>query len=85
VNENLVRYRMPARVAAVVGGYVAYRWSSDDRIVPGLMVGAGAILLAWSIIDEITLPKRERLGLMVVGSAILGLGLLGAGLFLTLS
>lgn len=84
MNENLARYRVPARVAAVLGGYLVYRGLGDDRVVPGLMAGLGAMLLAWSIIDEITLPKRERLGLLVVGSAILGLGLLGLGLFLSL-
>ena len=83
MNENWARYRIPARMVAAVAGYALYRTVVDDRVIPGAMVGVGAVLLAWSIIDEITLQKRERLGLMVVGSAILGLGLLGLGLYLT--
>ena len=78
------RYRMPMRVAAVFVGYFVYRWVGDARVIPGAMVGIGAVLIAWSIIDEITLPKRSRLSLLEVGSAILGLGLLALGAYLTL-
>ena len=83
MNENLERYRMPARVVAVVGAYFLYRLVADDRVIPGVMVGFGAMLVAWAAIDEITLQKRKRLSLLVVGSAILGLVLCGLGLYLT--
>ena len=75
---------MPARIAAVLIGYLLYRWVWDDRIVPGLMVGAGFILVAWLAIDSFTRPRHERLQLLEVGSAVLGLGLLGVGAYLAL-
>ena len=78
------RFRLPLRVAAVFVGYFLYRGVVDARIVPGAMVGIGAILLAWSVIDELTLVPNQRLGLVQVGSALLGIGLLGLGAFLTL-
>lgn len=78
------RFRLPLRIAAVLVGYLLYRWVGDARVVPGAMVGLGAILVEWSIIDELTLVKGQRLGLLQVGSAILGLGLLGLGAYLTL-
>ena len=78
------RFRLPARIGAVFIGYLLYRWAGDARVVPGVMVGLGATLLAWAIIDELTLVKSQRLGLLQAGTAILGLVLLGLGLYLTL-
>ncbi len=84
MKRDWARYRLPARMAAVLGGYLLYRALGDDRIIPGLMLGGGAMLVAWTVIDEVTLPRKERLSLMVVGSAVLGLGLVGLGLYLAL-
>ena len=78
------RFRMPLRVAVVFAGYFLYRWVGDERVVPGAMVGFGAVLVAWSIVDQFTLVRQARLGLLQVGSALLGLGLLGLGVYLTL-
>lgn len=77
------RFRLPLRIAAVFGGYLLYRWVGDARVIPGVMVGFGMVLVAWAIIDEVTLIKGQRLGLLQVGSAILGLVLAGLGAYLT--
>jgi hypothetical protein len=77
------RFRVPLRIAAVFAGYLLYRWVGDARVVPGIMVAAGAILIVWAIVDELTLIRKQRLGLLQVGSAVLGLGLLGLGAYLT--
>lgn len=78
------RYRLPLRIAAVFVAYLLYRWVGDARVVPGMMIGLGAILVVWAIIDELTLVKSQRLGLLQVGTAILGLVLFGLGIYLTL-
>ena len=75
------RYRIPARVAAVFGGYVVYRFVGDERVVPALLLAAGFVLLVWSLVDQLTLGRHQRIALIQGGSAILGLGLLAVGLF----
>ena len=77
------RFRVPLRIAAVFAGYLLYRWVGDARVIPGVMVGFGAVLVAWAIIDQVTLIRGQRLGLLQVGSAILGLVLAGLGAYLT--
>jgi hypothetical protein len=78
------RYRMAARIAAVLIGYLIYRWVGDDRVGPGIMVGIGFVLISWPVIDSFFRPRDERLQLLEVGSAVLGLGLLGVGAYLAL-
>jgi hypothetical protein len=75
---------MAARIAAVLLGYLFYRWVADDQVWAGLMVWAGFILTTWILIDTITRPRHERLELLQVGSIALGLGLLGTGVYLAL-
>ena len=84
MNHQRLRYRIPARTAAVIGSYLLYRWAVDDRILPAAFLGVGALLVSWAAIEEVTVPPDGRYGLLVVGSAILGLGLAGLGLYLTL-
>ncbi len=76
------RYRLPARVGAVFGAYLLYRWVGSEHLVPALLVGTGSLLVAWAAIDELMLPPRDTLGLMQVGTIALGLGLAGLGIFL---
>ena len=78
------RYRLPLRIGAGFVAYLLYRWVGDARVVPGVMVGLGAVLVAWAIIDELTLVRSQRLGLLQVGTAILGLVLVGLGAYLIL-
>ncbi len=51
----------------------------------GGLVGAGIIALGFSIVDRLTLWRRDRSELLLVGTTLLGLGLLAVGLFLYLS
>ena len=81
MNERL-RYRIPARMAAGVGAYVLYRWALDDRVLPAAFLGVGALLLSWAAIEEVTVPPQGRYELLIVGSALLGLGLIGLALYL---
>lgn len=84
MNADRLRYRIPARMAAAVGAYLLYRWALDDRVLPAAFLGVGALLVAWAAIEEVTVPPEGRYGLLVVGSTILGLGLVGLGIYLTL-
>lgn len=78
------RWRMPLRVVAVFVAYLFYRLPGDDRLGAGLLIGGGTLMLAFVLIDRWTLPRRERSGLLQVGTTILSLGLVGVGLMLAL-
>ncbi len=84
MNADRLRYRIPARMGAAVGAYLLYRWALDERVVPAAFLGVGALVTAWAAIEELTVPPEGRYELLVVGSAVLGLGLVGLGLYLTL-
>ncbi|MGI8774363.1 MAG: hypothetical protein ACR2KQ_05005 [Actinomycetota bacterium] len=76
------RYRMPARVATIVLAYFLYRALLDDRVVGPALVAFGAFLVAGVVIDGLTTSRHERSELLTVGTVILGLGLLGIGIYL---
>ena len=76
------RYRMFLRIVVVVLGYGAYLLVQREELVPGVIVGAGVIALGFSIVDRLTLWRRDRSELILVGTTLLGLGLLAVGLFL---
>jgi hypothetical protein len=76
------RYRMFLRIVVVVLAYGAYFVVQRDELVPGVLVGAGVIMLGFSTVDRLTLWRRDRSEMMLVGGTLLGLGLLAIGLFL---
>lgn len=76
------RYRMPARVAAIVLAYLLYRALLDDGVIGPAFVAFGAFLIAGSAIDRLTTSRHDRTELLTVGTVILGLGLLGIGIYL---
>ena len=84
MNNERLRYRIPARMAAAVGAYLLYRWALDDRVVPAAFLGVGALLLSWAVIEEVTVPPEGRYELLTVSSAVLGLGLAGLAVYLLL-
>lgn len=73
---------MPLRIAAVVGAYVGYRLLVEDHLAGAAFVAVGGVALAWAAIDGATLWRRERSGLLTMGTILLGLGLLGLGTYL---
>ena len=73
--------RMPLRVAAVLAGYLVYRFFERPPVA-GVMLGVGFIALAWATIDRFTALERERSRMMETGQTILGVGLLALGAFL---
>ena len=79
------RYRMFLRIVAVVVGYGAYLLVQREKLGAGVLVGAGVIALGFSMVDRLTLWRRDRSELMLVGTTLLGAGLLAVGLFLYLS
>jgi fructose-specific phosphotransferase system IIC component len=76
------RYRMFLRILVVVAAYGAYLVVQRENLVPGILVGAGAIALGFSVVDRLTLWRRDRSEMVLVGATFLGLGLLAIGLFL---
>lgn len=79
------RYRMFLRIVAVVAGYGAYLLVQREKLAAGVLVGAGVVVLGFSIVDRLTLWRRDRSELMLVGTTLLGLGLLAIGLFMYLA
>jgi hypothetical protein len=78
------RFRMVLRVVVVGAGYLVGWLLAPDRLVARYMIWAGIVLLGWLAVDRLTKWARERSGMMVAGTAILGLGLGGLGLYLDL-
>ncbi|HEU4480432.1 MAG TPA: hypothetical protein VFS18_00980 [Actinomycetota bacterium] len=78
------RARMPLRIGAVFVAYALYRVAAGTSAAGALFLGGGFVLVAWVTIDRYTMWRRDRSGLLQVGSFILGLGLLGLGLYLVL-
>ena len=81
------RFNVPLKVGAVVIGYVLYRvLFRDGRGIAGpVFVGAGFVVLAYATVNRLTQWRRNRSGLLQVGTTILGLGLLGLGSLLILT
>ncbi|HEX2058343.1 MAG TPA: hypothetical protein VHI71_08240 [Actinomycetota bacterium] len=79
------RYRMFLRIAVVVAAYGAYLLvQRDGKIGAGALVGFGLIALGFATVDRLTRWRRELSEMMLVGTTLLGLGLLAVGLFLYL-
>ena len=76
------RYRMFFRIAVVVVAYGAYLYVQREKLVPGVLVGAGLIALGFSTVDRLTRWRRDLSEMMLVGTTLLGLGLLAIGLVL---
>ncbi|MDP9068904.1 MAG: hypothetical protein M3N53_11250 [Actinomycetota bacterium] len=76
------KHRMTLRVVAIFACYALYFFLSREHTAPAALVGLGTLLLALGLIDRWTLRRRDRSGLMQVGKTILGVGLLGLGIFL---
>lgn len=74
------RYRIPLRVAVIIGAYALYFFLGDTDTMGSIFVGLGTLLLGLALVDRWTLRRDKRSGLLQVGMTILGLGLLGLGL-----
>jgi hypothetical protein len=81
------RFNVPLKVASVVIGYVIYRvlFAGENGVAGSVFVGAGFTVLAYATVNRLTQWRRDRSGLLQVGTAILGLGLLGLGAVLILT
>ena len=78
------RFRMVLRVAVVAVSYLVGWQLARDRIAARLTLWAGLVLIGWLLVDRATKWPRERSGMMIAGTTILGLGLAGLGLYLAL-
>lgn len=79
------KYRIPMRVAAILGSYALYYVLSKERTAPAVFIGLGSVLISLALVDRWTVWRRDRSGLMQVGQTLLGIGLLALGLFLWLT
>ena len=78
------KLRMPLRIAVVVGSYLLLHVLVPDKTIARVTLWAGIVILGWLLVDRATMWARERSGMLVAGSTILGLGLAGIGLYLAL-
>ena len=76
--------RVPLRVAAVFVGYLVYRLLADDKIMGPAFVGLGTAFLGFVLVDRYGTWRRERSGLLQVGTTLMALGFLGLGAYLML-
>ena len=81
------RMNIPLKVVAVLISYFIYRalLGDDDRIAGPLLVAVGFAVLAYAMVNRWTQWRRERSGLLQVGTTILGLGLMVLGAVLVLT
>lgn len=73
------RLRIPLRVGVVVASYVIYRLPGDDEVIAGIFLGAGATLFGFALVDRWTTWRRDRSGMVQVGTTLLGIALLALG------
>ena len=78
------RYRMFLRIVVVLVGYGAYLLVERERLMAGVLVGAGVVAIGFSTVDRLTRWSHDRSEMMLVAMTLLGLGLAGVGLFLYL-
>lgn len=78
------RYRMFLRIVVVLVGYGVYLLVQRERLTAGVLVGFGVIALGFSTVDRLTRRSYDRDEMMLVGTTVLGFGLLAVGLFLYL-
>jgi hypothetical protein len=79
------RYRMFLRIVAVVLGYGLYLLLQRDELAAGVLAGSGVIALGWSVVDRLTLWRRDRSEMMSVATTLLGGGLVAIGVVLYLT
>jgi hypothetical protein len=81
------RLNVPLKIVSVAVGYLIYRvlLGDDERIAGPMFVAVGFIALAYAMVNRWTAWRRERSGLLQVGTTILGLGLMGLGAILMLT
>ena len=81
------RMNIPLKVVAVVISYVLYRvlLGDDDRIAGPLLVAVGFAIFAYAMVNRWTQWRRERSGLLQVGTTVLGLCLLLLGAVLVIT
>jgi CHASE2 domain-containing sensor protein len=78
------KWRMPLRIAAVAVAYILYRVLEKTGPVGAALIGLGSTLVAWTLIERYATWRRDRSGMMQVGTTILGLCFIGIGLYVYL-
>ena len=76
--------RIPLRVGAVILGYIVYRLLADEKVMGPASIGFGIAFLGFVLVDRYGTWRRDRSGLLQVGTTLLALGFLGLGAYLML-
>ena len=76
--------RIPLRVAAVFLGYLVYRLLGHEGVMGPAFLGLGVAFLGFVLIDRYGTWRRDRSGLLQVGTTLMALGFLGLGAYLIL-
>ena len=75
------KYAIWMRLGALALAYVVYRLVGDVRLSAGIFMGIGLLLIDYAAVTYLTTRRDERSGLLQTGQVILGIGLVGLGLF----
>lgn len=75
------KYAIWMRLGALALAYVVYRLVGDVRLSAGIFMGVGLLLIDYAAVTYLTTRRDERSGLLQTGQVILGIGLVGLGLF----
>lgn len=76
--------RMPLRVVAVLIGYLVYRLLEDSGVMGPAFLGLGIAFMGFVLVDRYATWRRDRSGLLQVGTTFLALGFMGLGTYLIL-
>jgi hypothetical protein len=73
--------QLPLRLGAILLAYALYRVIGDEHRAAGIFIGLGTLILGYALVTYLTTRTDERSGLLQAGQTVLGLGLIGVGLF----
>lgn len=75
------KYAIWMRLGALALAYVVYRFVGDVQLSAGIFMGVGLLLVDYAVVTYLTTRRDQRSGLLQTGQVILGVVLVGLGLF----
>ena len=72
------KLRLPLRIASVITGALIY-YVLGKPLAGALLVSIGFVAFDWAVIEKLTTYRKDQLNTMLMGQALLGIGLMIAG------